>query len=67
MIKMGTTYTKEQVKAYFERVKVPLDTQELDVSTLEPKASLELLKLLMMHHLVHVPFENLVSASQGKS
>jgi arylamine N-acetyltransferase len=54
-------YTKEQVTEYYERIGLPEALRIYEVADVSPKAALSYLKELQKHHLVSVPFENLVS------
>ncbi|KIW02056.1 uncharacterized protein PV09_06556 [Verruconis gallopava] len=56
---MEAKYSKEQITAYFERISLPAKLWTYDVSGLDAKASLEIVKSLIKHHLTSVPFENL--------
>jgi arylamine N-acetyltransferase len=54
-------YTKEQVTQYYERINLPDALRIYEVAGVSAKAALSYLKELQKHHLVSVPFENLVS------
>ena len=43
---MADEYTKEQVIAYYDRISLPEAARKFEVTQLEPKASLDYLKLL---------------------
>lgn len=58
---MATEYSKEEVTQYYDRISIPEALRIYDVSGLSPKAALSYLKELQKHHLVSVPFENIVS------
>ena len=58
---MATNYSKEQVTQYYDRIGIPEALRIFDVSELSPKAALSYLRELQKHHLVSVPFENIVS------
>lgn len=60
---MAGKYDKDQVTGYYERISIPQDARKYDIALLEPKASVEYLKLLIRQHLISIPFENLVSIS----
>lgn len=60
---MATEYSKEEVTQYYDRISIPEALRIYDVSELSPKAALSYLKKLQKHHLVSVPFENIVSLS----
>lgn len=58
---MASEYSKEEVTQYYDRISIPEALRIYDVSGLSPKAALSYLKELQKHHLVSVPFENIVS------
>jgi arylamine N-acetyltransferase len=58
---MATEYSKEEVTQYYDRISIPEALRIYDVSGLSPKAALSYLRELQKHHLVSVPFENIVS------
>lgn len=53
------TYTKDQVTAYFDRIKLPQKHRKYDITSLNAEETLEYLTVLQRHQLVEVPFENL--------
>ena len=54
------TFTREEIDGYFDRVCMPNDKRTYDVSSLHDDEKLAFLNLLQKHHLVKVPWENLV-------
>lgn len=52
-------YSRLQLEQYYDRVRIPEPARVYDVSALTPEAQLSHLRLLIKHHLVTVPFENL--------
>jgi arylamine N-acetyltransferase len=58
---MAIDYSKEQVTQYYDRICIPKALRIYDVSELSSKAALSYLRELQKHHLVSVPFENIVS------
>jgi arylamine N-acetyltransferase len=57
---MAGKYAKEQIAVYYDRISLPEKLRKYDVKELSPKDALEYLKQLQKHHLISVPFENLV-------
>jgi arylamine N-acetyltransferase len=57
------SYSKEQITQYYDRVNLPEALRIYDVSELSPKAALSYLRELQKHHLITVPFENIVRRS----
>jgi arylamine N-acetyltransferase len=55
-------YTKEQVTRYYERISLPDALRIYEVADVSTKAALSYLKQLQKHHLISIPFENLVGA-----
>lgn len=58
---MVPEYSKEEIIQYYDRISIPDALRIYDVSGLSPKAALSYLRELQKHHLVSVPFENIVS------
>ncbi|KAF2020740.1 cysteine proteinase [Aaosphaeria arxii CBS 175.79] len=58
-IQTQPTYTNEQVEAYFNRLQVPRNRRQYDAASLTPEEQLEYLTVLLKHHFVRIPFENL--------
>jgi arylamine N-acetyltransferase len=54
-------YTKEQVTQYYDRIGLQDALRIYEVADVSPKAALSYLRELQKHHLVSIPFENLVS------
>ena len=54
-----TTYTKEQIDKYYDRINLKEALRLYTISEASSKASLSYLGLLQRHHLTNVPFENL--------
>lgn len=54
------TYTRDELDQYFTRISLPKARRIFNVSTLPPDEQLRFLNLLQKHHLVKVPWENLV-------
>lgn len=54
-----TTYTKEQIDKYYNRINLREALRLYTISEASSKASLSYLGLLQRHHLTNVPFENL--------
>jgi len=54
-----TTYTKEQIDKYYDRINLKEALRLYTISEASSKASLSYLGLLQRHHLINVPFENL--------
>jgi arylamine N-acetyltransferase len=52
-------YTKEQLSQYFDRLSIPEEKRQYDVSSLNNEDALTYLALLQKHQLVSIPFENL--------
>lgn len=48
-----------QLEAYFDRVCLPVSARVFDVTSLDQCAEIQYLNLLLKHHLVKVPWENL--------
>jgi arylamine N-acetyltransferase len=59
---MAGKYSKEQITAYYDRISLLEKDRVYDVAELDAKAALSYLKQLQKHHLICVPFENLVRA-----
>ncbi|KAF2271585.1 arylamine N-acetyltransferase 1 [Westerdykella ornata] len=53
------TYTREQIEAYFNRIKLPEQHRKYDIAGLTNEEALEYLSLLQRYQLAYVPFENL--------
>lgn len=53
------SYSRDQIARYFDRVKLPVEQRQYDVSGLDAAEALEYLSLLQTHQLAEVPFENL--------
>lgn len=53
------TYNREQIAAYFDRLKVPANERRYEVAGLTPDEQLYFLSQLQKHHLAEIPFENL--------
>jgi arylamine N-acetyltransferase len=60
---MAEEYSKDQVTQYYNRIGLPEALWIYDISEVSPKAALSYLRQLQKHHLVSVPFENIVSSS----
>jgi arylamine N-acetyltransferase len=52
-------FSQDQISKYLDRIQLPQDKRELDVSKLTPEDALEHLALLQKLHLAAIPFENL--------
>ncbi|KAF2830515.1 arylamine N-acetyltransferase 1 [Ophiobolus disseminans] len=53
------TFTKEQLSQYFDRLKIPEDKRQPNVSHLNPGDALQYLAFLQKHQLAEIPFENI--------
>lgn len=53
------SYTKEQISKYFERLELSEKDQNFNVAGLSAEDTLKYLKLLIVQHQAHIPFENL--------
>ncbi|KAF2657929.1 arylamine N-acetyltransferase 1 [Lophiostoma macrostomum CBS 122681] len=53
------TFSQDQIRGYFDRIKLPEKYRKYEVGGLEPDQALQYLALIQKHHLVEVPFENL--------
>jgi len=53
-------YTPDQLVRYYDRVSLPRDKRVYNVSELSDKDKLDYLSLLQKHHLVQVPWDNLI-------
>ncbi|KAF1944801.1 arylamine N-acetyltransferase 1 [Clathrospora elynae] len=54
-----STYSKDQITQYFERLKLPTEQRRCDVAGLIPEDAHAYLRLLQKHQLAEIPFENL--------
>lgn len=54
------TFCQHELDAYFDRICLPKDKRRYEVSSLDDNEKLAFLNLLQKHHLVKVPWENLV-------
>ncbi|KAF1969585.1 arylamine N-acetyltransferase 1 [Bimuria novae-zelandiae CBS 107.79] len=52
-------YTPAQIAKYFDRLKLPEEQRNYDVTGLNPERALAYLQRLQRHHLAEIPFENL--------
>lgn len=53
-------FTPEMLEQYFDRIAIPKTRRVHDVSNLTDLEQMDYLKLILKHHLVRIPFENLV-------
>ena len=56
---LRSTYSKEQITKYFDRLRLPDSERHFDVAAFKPNDALAYLTLLQKHQLAEVPFENL--------
>lgn len=54
------TYSKKELAVYFDRVQLPDSQRIYDVAGISNEDKVEFLHLLQKHHIVKVPWENLV-------
>lgn len=54
------TFSMTQLEQYFDRIALPKTQRTLAVSTLDSENKLAYLTTLLKHHIVRIPFENLV-------
>lgn len=54
------TYSESQLEQYYERIALPTSRRLSSVTALNGKDQLDYLTVLLKHHVIRVPFENLV-------
>ncbi|KAF4465024.1 arylamine n-acetyltransferase 2 [Fusarium albosuccineum] len=60
MDKTRSPFTPDQIAHYFDRIHLSVSARKFQISSLSCHQQLEYLSLLQKHHLVAIPFENLV-------